>query len=838
MATVDFPRLTESEHTPTPPRPVPLVERRSWLTVEHLAYIGLALLSLLAHMWALGDRALHHDETLHAAYSWNIYTGQGYIHDPLLHGPFLYYLGALNYFLFTDNDFTARLGVALFGTVLTVLPFLVRRELGRPAALMAAVYLLISPVVLYVGRFIRHDMYAIVFEMLVFVAVVRYASTRRPLWLYVGAAAFGLMVVTLETSYLFSIMVFAPLLLLFLWRVYWPGIPMLGVMAVLVAALIFVLPGKAEVDGAHNAIRDPQTNLMRYTPGPIFGWYPLETYDNAYALRIRNRADNDGGRSLFANLGQYFSDLGRFFGHPAVLLAIAVVFGGLGLLCWLIWGRRDGAGVTPWGRAIARGDPVVAAYASLVEGRRWLVALALFFGIYALFFTAFFTNMLGLITGVTGSLLYWLAQHNVERGGQPDHYYTTILTVYEPLLLFWVLVGMGLLATMCWRVWRLWRAQNAETQRNAEAQRRGDAADGDDAVRSTQYAVQRSAFVAQRSALIFPLVLFWWVFAAWEIYSWAGERMPWLTIHIVLPLVLFGAWAAQQVLTTGALRVEHWLAESPPLVHSSLVIFTSIFTVVVGLGFILMTAYVNYGQQLVVPLWSVPLFALALLGLLVLGTALRWSWGYALAATALCITLIGGLYTFRNAYRLAYLSGDTPREMLIYTQTSPDVMNVVRRLEEASRRRGGNLDMPVIYDNETVWSWYMRDFRRASRTGPQLSGPPAQDVQAVLLLQENLDQFPQNREYLRDFRLQRFPLRWWFPEDQMYRLGNDWTTAPVDQVSLVGRVLREPFAHETLLRVWDYMIWRDTRAPLGSTDFVLAVRPALADEMGLGIGGE
>ena len=92
------------------------------ITYEHVAYLSLFVLALLTHLWGLGDRALHHDETLHAAYSWRLYTGQGFEHDPLLHGPFLYHITALMYFLFGDNDFTARLSIALFGSVLVVMP--------------------------------------------------------------------------------------------------------------------------------------------------------------------------------------------------------------------------------------------------------------------------------------------------------------------------------------------------------------------------------------------------------------------------------------------------------------------------------------------------------------------------------------------------------------------------------------------------------------------------------------------------------------------------------------------------------------------------------------------
>ncbi len=53
------------------------------------------------------------------------------------------------------------------------------------------------------------------------------------------------------------------------------------------------------------------------------------------------------------------------------------------------------------------------------------------FVIYALLFTTFFTNPVGLGTGVFGSISYWLAQQEVQRGGQPWYYYFLVLTMYE-----------------------------------------------------------------------------------------------------------------------------------------------------------------------------------------------------------------------------------------------------------------------------------------------------------------------------------------------------------------------------------------------------------------------
>jgi len=791
---------------------------RPWsLTVEQLAYLALGALALFAHLYALGDHALHHDETLHASYSWFLLVGRGYIHDPLLHGPLLYYLGAFFYFLFGDNDFTARLGPALAGTALTLTPYLVRRELGRPAALIAAVYLLISPVALYVGRFFRHDIYSVLCEVLVFTAIMRYAATRSRAWLWAGAAAFGLMFVNQETSYLFLLIVAAPLVTAFLWRVYRPGIALVAVLGLLVAALIFVLPARAQVDGTHAAVRDPATGAMLVERPGLFGWPPLESEDNNYALRVRNRADDDGGRGMFENLGLYLVDLGRFLTNPAVLLALGLGLATLGALVYLIWRRPGRDGFTPWEQARAQGDQAAEIFASLGGGRRWLSAGAIFLGIYVVFFTAFFTNIIGAVSGVAGSLIYWLAQHNVERGGQPDHYYFFILGVYEPLLLIFGSLGLVLIARAFWR----------------------------------------------RQPIPFPILfLAWWSLAALGIYTWAGEKMPWLSLHMTVPLTLFAAWAAQRLIWN-PLRAKE-LAEQleadeplvlhrppstvhrPPLstvhrpISSAWVIYGCIFGVIVGLTFVLMTAVVSFADQATVPVapWMVLVASLALVTMLTVGAGLRWGWGHAVALLAACLGIALGLFTLRSSLRLAYSNSDVPVETMVYTQTSPDVMRVVRRLEEASRRRGGTLAMPIIYDNETVWSWYLRDFTAAERSGGQLTVAPAENVMAVLLLQENLDKHPENRAQLDGFVIQRYPLRWWFPEDQVYRLGPGWRDGPLESASLLGQLLRNPFDRGVSERWWRFLMFRDPGASLGSSDFVIAVRPELASQIGVGLGGE
>jgi len=184
---------------------------------------------------------------------------------------------------------------------------------------------------------------------------------------------------------------------------------------------------------------------------------------------------------------------------------------------------------------------------------------------------------------------------------------------------------------------------------------------------------------------------------------------------------------------------------------------------------------------------------------------------------------------------LSFINGDIPKEMMIYTQTSPDAVRVVRDLSEASLRRSGDLSMPMWHDNETIWDWYFRRFTNGIEQPPGPPAVPGDEVMAIVVLDENLRYVDEST--LPGFIIQRYPLRWWFPEDQMYRLSDNWLEQPVDASDpLLARVLRQPFDTETAVATWRYLLYRDPGFPLGSSDFYVAVRPEIAPFMSLGLG--
>src|SRR5437868_934787 len=192
--------------TPAAVEDRPLTRRRYSVEIpidpEYLPFIGLMFIGLVLRFWDLGFKALHHDESLHAFYAWRLFDGQGYIHDPMMHGPLLFELNALVYLLFGASDFTARLVPALFGVALIGMPFLLRHELGRAGAIAASLLFVFSPAFLYFSRFIRHDIYVDFFTLLLVVGVFRYLAGGNKTWFYTACVSAALLFATKEDFYI------------------------------------------------------------------------------------------------------------------------------------------------------------------------------------------------------------------------------------------------------------------------------------------------------------------------------------------------------------------------------------------------------------------------------------------------------------------------------------------------------------------------------------------------------------------------------------------------------------------------------------------------------------
>ena len=118
-------------------RPVLSAITLNW---EKIIFVFILILAVASRFYHLGDRVMSHDETSHVYFSWLYEQGNGYTHDPVTHGPLQFHLVALTYFMFGDNDFTARIPAATFSVATVFFMWYFRRHLGRAGALIAANY--------------------------------------------------------------------------------------------------------------------------------------------------------------------------------------------------------------------------------------------------------------------------------------------------------------------------------------------------------------------------------------------------------------------------------------------------------------------------------------------------------------------------------------------------------------------------------------------------------------------------------------------------------------------------------------------------------------------------
>jgi uncharacterized protein (TIGR03663 family) len=170
------------------------------------AGILFALLALTTRFWSLGDRPFHHDESIHAYQSYTLMKDGNWRYDPAYHGPFLYYANALLYRLLGASNTTARLLPAIFGLLLIAAAIPLARWIGPGAAGGYAALVLISPHLTYFSRFIREDVYSLVFTLGTILAFQRFLETDRARWLTLAAVSFALAGVTKENAYMTGVL--------------------------------------------------------------------------------------------------------------------------------------------------------------------------------------------------------------------------------------------------------------------------------------------------------------------------------------------------------------------------------------------------------------------------------------------------------------------------------------------------------------------------------------------------------------------------------------------------------------------------------------------------------
>ncbi len=655
----------------------------SW---ESLIFGLILVVAILSRFYNVGARVISHDETSHVYYSWRLFKGWGYSHDPITHGPLQFHLLALIYFIFGASDFTARIPTILAGVATIAFLWKYRRYLGRWGTLAASLMTLISPFMLYYSRYVRNEAYVALFGVVTVWSILRYLETKSPRFLYWLTAATMLHFTAKETAFIYTAQAMILLGLIFVFRISnrkWslPQLRNLFLSALIFAALFLTIGF---------AIKSATPPLPEGEEGA--GTMPLGAL---FSLGI-------SGLSLLAALffairGYTWKKIKELPSFSAMLLLGTLVLPQLAPFPVLMvgWNPLDysSIGMLQTGGFIVLLTLIAAAIGLAWNPRVWLTCMGIFYIPFTVLYTTVFTNGSGFFTGLVGSLGYWLEQQGVERGSQPWYYYWLIqIPIYE------YLPALGALATIIGTGIKRLKSFFSGPQ---QAEIPGEKAD----------VVEEEEEEQPLQAPVFATLSFW-VLTSLIAYPIAGEKMPWLTVHIAWPMILLAGWGFQKMVSlfdfSAFKEKQGWL-----IAVLSLILIISLSGT---MGTLLSNRLPFQGQELH-QLRQTGTFLTTLI--FTVGSAVgisyllrNWKMKQFLITLSLSFLLILVLLTTHTSVQASYINYDSPEEYLVYAHSARGVKVALNQIEEISRRISDGLAIRVSFDNETTYPywWYLRNY--------------------------------------------------------------------------------------------------------------------------------
>ena len=176
---------------------------RDWSPTAVLAVV--AVLALVARLYALDARVAHQDEARVAHWILHYMAVDAWQYRPIIHGPFLPHVNGVVFSLLGASDFTMRLVPAIFGALLPLTVLLFRTRLDDLELVASGTMLAISPVLLYYSRFMRNDIILATLGVATVGFVVRALDTQRRRYVYFAVLSFALALTTKENALLYPV---------------------------------------------------------------------------------------------------------------------------------------------------------------------------------------------------------------------------------------------------------------------------------------------------------------------------------------------------------------------------------------------------------------------------------------------------------------------------------------------------------------------------------------------------------------------------------------------------------------------------------------------------------
>ncbi len=749
---------------------------------------------------------MSHDENLHVWFSWLFSQSKGFQHTPLMHGPLLFHLTALSYWFFGSSDFTARLPEALSSILTVILLWKWRRYLGRAGTLIAAGLMVISPFMLYYGRYARNEAFVALFGVLTLYAILRYFETGKARYLVLLTVATALHFTAKETAFIYTAQAMLFLAAYLINRVTkhpWrrnkrlinPFFVTLTVGVILVGVILGVMAfNKAQL--ASDASQTAEPILPGQLPAESAGIIgPL----SATTILILAAGVIFLATAILLILGYGWDNLRRERSFTMLILLGTFVLPQLAAfpvsaLGWdplayqFTWPGWNLAALWAQGPVRTGVVFVIMCLITLILGlfwnyKRWLGYTALFWVIYIFFFTSVFSNWQGFFTGSVGSLGYWLVQQGVHRGDQPWYYY---LLVQIPVYEFLPALGVALAAYLGLR-----RKSPAPLYIDETFQPLDEIPVEQPVNPSNDNAATEK--LPPDGNLTFPLLL-WWAISSLLAYTIAGEKMPWLTVHIALPFILLTGWGLGQLIE----RMD-WSGFRNRRSALATVLLVTFFLGLAGIIVIPLGANPPFQGKTIEQLTATGRFLFSVIVVLLSAGGLvyifkGWNWRSPVRAALLVFFALAAVLTGRSAYRASFINYNDATEYLAYAHGGNGIQEVMDQVQLISSRITGEKTLQIAYDNNMpkqglTWSfkWYFRNYPNAFSFDV-----PDETLSEVPVILVDINNFDEIKPIVRDDYYQLDYIRMVWPNQDYFALT--WPR--------LRDIMIDPAMREAIFQIW------------------------------------
>lgn len=640
----------------------------------------------------------------------------------MMHGPLQFHLIALSYFLFGASDFTARIPAALFSIGTVWMVWYWRRYLGKWGALIAGFLLVISPYMLYYGRYVRNESDIGFSGIVMLYAVLRHLEVGGKKYLFLLAAALALHFTSKATSFIYTAQALIYLAVYFtaqITRRPWKDAEKEYRSFIIALVVTVLLAGSAVgyglytrdagiISGTETALpSDPAATASPLTPPEAVPVSPtLILALAAFIAVIVAAVFLIRGYSWERIRNERVFDLLMVTGTIVLpqLTAFPIKFLENSLKITLPTTAPEVQALSADLRSILiiagilLGMFIISAVIGLLWNKEkwWKIAL-IFWVPFTILYTTVFTNSAGFFTGTIGSLGYWLVQHDVERGSQPWYYYLLVqIPIYEflPALGFLLALALG---------YKRKPAVMAEVDEEK-----------DEIISLLE---EKETETEERNfPNTFSLLVWWSIISAFS-FSYAGERMPWLTLHIAWPMILITGWALGRVIDTT--NWEKLSEQRFPLTLAALPIFIASTA---GMVLAINGSTPPFQGKELAQLQATAAFLLPLITTVLSAAGIiyflrEWTFREIRNVFVLIFFAFLALLTTRASFRASYITYDQATEFLVYAHGATGIKDIMEQAKEISERTTGGMGAAIAYDASAPdtgvsWPfvWYLRDF--------------------------------------------------------------------------------------------------------------------------------